>query len=253
LKEVENTAELKNEAERIRQEYQRRDRCLPEEYYSFGNSAVLFSYMQRGRAVIELLKKNNMFPLAQRKILDVGCGTGSWLADFEMWGSSRENLAGIELDRERGIRAKIRFAAMEDDPEGISSKGADIRIGDASHLPWSDAVFDIVIQSTVFTSILLDRMKEAIAREMSRVLKPGGIILWYDFFLDNPKNPNVKGVRLHEIRSLFPSFDVRLSRITLAPPIARRIVPITWIGAMMLEYAKIFNSHYLGCLRKPFF
>jgi ubiquinone/menaquinone biosynthesis C-methylase UbiE len=236
--------------DRIRHEYERRSRSIPEGYYSFENSAVLFSYVQRGRAVVQLLKECNMFPLAEKKILDVGCGTGSWLADFEMWGSSRENLAGIELDRERGIRAKIRFAAMKDDTEGISSKGADIRIGDASQLPWSDAFFDIVIQSTVFTSILLDRMKEAIALEICRVLKPGGIVLWYDFFYDNPWNPNVKGVRAGEIRHLFPGCSLRLRRITLAPPIARRIVPVSWIAAEVLEKLVFLNTHYLGILRK---
>jgi ubiquinone/menaquinone biosynthesis C-methylase UbiE len=107
-------------------------------------------------------------------------------------------------------------------------------------------MFDIVLQSTVFTSILQDEMKRAVASEMARVLKSEGIILWYDFFYDNPKNPNVKGVKSEEIHRLFPNFHIKLERITLAPPLGRRIVPISWTGAMILEKFKVLNTHYLG-------
>ena len=50
------------------------------------------------------------------------------------------------------------------------------------------------MQSTCFTSILDQEMKKSIAREVLRVLKDEGIILWYDFRYNNPKNPDVKGI-----------------------------------------------------------
>jgi len=56
---------------------------------------------------------------------------------------------------------------------------------------------------------------------MCRVLKPEGLILWYDYHMDNPKNPDVKGVWSHEIYELFPGCEIRLQRATLAPPIVR--------------------------------
>jgi hypothetical protein len=37
--------------------------------------------------------------------------------------------------------------------------------------------------------------------------------------------------------------------ITSAPPIARRVVPISWMLALFLESLKIFNSHYLVAIR----
>ena len=70
-------------------------------------------------------------------------------------------------------------------------------------------------------------MKQAIAREMLRVLKPQGSILWYDFFMDNPRNSNVRGIGRRELASLFPDCRIWLRRVTLAPPLARRIVPVT--------------------------
>jgi len=38
-------------------------------------------------------------------------------------------------------------------------------------------------------------MKKKIAGEMLRVLKPSGFILWYDYHMNNPKNPDVRGLR----------------------------------------------------------
>ena len=62
--------------------------------------------------------------------------------------------------------------------------------------------------------------KHRIAAEMCRVLRPGGLILWYDFWI-NPLNPQTRGVRPVEIRAMFPGCEYRFKRITLASPIAR--------------------------------
>jgi len=94
---------------------------------------------------------------------------------------------------------------------------------------------------------------------MQRVLKPGGMILSYDFRL-NPINPQTRGtsyfsIRPAEIKQLFPNCGYEFHRITLAPPIARRLVPISWGLCLFLESLKIFNSvpfgdtHYLVAIR----
>ena len=67
---------------------------------------------------------------------------------------------------------------------------------------------------------------------MLRVLKPGGLILWYDFHVDNPHNRDVQGVRKREIFELFSGCDIRLHRITLAPPIVRLVAPIPGLPAI---------------------
>jgi hypothetical protein len=54
-----------------------------------------------------------------------------------------------------------------------------------------------------------------------------------------------------ELRRLFPGFEARLRRVTLAPPLARRIVPRARTLAAALAAARMLDTHYLGTLRKP--
>jgi len=209
--------------------------------------ANLFLYQQRSRHLVRLLDRKGVLPLRDKRMLDVGCGTGDQLLEFEFWGAHRHHLAGIDLNETRISRSRARLTC----PPAGQEPGADIRCGDATDLPWADETFDVVSQSVVFTSIPLLPVKEAVAAEMLRVLKPGGAVIWYDFAYDNPSNRTVKGIGSREIRSLFPGCDVALQRVTLAPPIARRLVPISWMAALICEGLVVANSHYLGLIRKP--
>ena len=49
------------------------------------------------------------------------------------------------------------------------------------------------------------------------VLRSDGSILWYDFHVNNPRNPDVRRVTNNDIRDLFSGCSVELHRITLAP------------------------------------
>lgn len=104
------------------------------------------------------------------------------MRDFIQWGARPENLYGIDLLEDRIKKAK------EINPN------INFICGNAKNLDFPDKNFDIVLQSTCFTSILDQEMKKSIAREVLRVLKDEGIILWYDFRYNNPKNPDVKGI-----------------------------------------------------------
>ncbi len=233
------------EAERIRHEYARREQILPPGFYAVTKPANLFADQQRTRRLLQLLRDERLLPLDGRAILDIGCGDGWQLAQFERWGARAEQLAGIDLIPSRVERAAMRFAGP------AHHEAPQLRVGDASDLPWPAECFDLAHQSTVFSSILDVSMKQAVAREIVRVLKPGGVLIWYDFFVDNPANPAVRGIGAHEIRALFPTCAVRLQRATLAPPLARRCVPMTWLGSLLLEQIGLLNTHYLGLIRKP--
>jgi SAM-dependent methyltransferase len=84
-----------NEIDWIVREYERRQKEIPSNCYSLENISNLFRRQLWERSVLTMLSKADAFPLAERRILDVGCGSGQWLLDFETWGAPRKNLAGI--------------------------------------------------------------------------------------------------------------------------------------------------------------
>ncbi len=242
-----NTKPLTNEARRILAEYERREREIGAERYSLVQPVNLFFHYGRSASCSRLLAQHGFLPLAGRKVLEVGCGHGGWLPDFEAWGVRRRDLAGIELDPNRAAAAAERLGATAT-LEGGRGVGADIREGDAESLPWEDETFDLVVQSTVFTSVLDAGSRARIAAEMRRVLRPAGAILWYDFTYDNPRNPSVRGIRVVEIRRLFPDLTLSSARVTLAPPLARFVVPRAPALAALLESARLLNTHVLALL-----
>lgn len=226
-----------NEIERIKESYKKREH-LPAQLYSFFNPGNLFMIQSREREILRLLKKNGIFSLKDRKILDIGCGRGGMLSNFVKYGASPHNLSGIDLLPERIKLAKISYPNIN------------FRCGDASKLPYENSSFDIIMQFTVFTSILYDQMKISISSEMLRVLKQDGFILWYDYHMDNPWNPDVKGVKKKEIYQLFPDCSIYLKRITLLPPLTRLLIPYSLMLCYLLEKIPILCSHYLGLIRK---
>jgi SAM-dependent methyltransferase len=231
---AENSEEL-----RIQAAYARRKRSVDADRYSYFNRGNLFLIQSREREVLDLLNRYGFRRLDARIILEVGCGTGYWLREFIKWGARPENLSGLDLLPDRITEAR-RLC-----PEGVRLQG-----GSATTLKFPDATFDLVLQSTVFTSILDREMKHQIASEMLRVLKPNGLILWYDYQLDNPRNPDVRGVGKGEIHSLFPRCSIDLRRVTLAPPLARLLAPHSWLPCYLLEKVPLLRTHYLGVILK---
>jgi ubiquinone/menaquinone biosynthesis C-methylase UbiE len=200
--------------------------------YSLFNPAQLFLIQQRQRAVLSSLRGAGIATLKSLCILEVGCGAGGVLAEFLVAGASPENLYGVDLLPDRLSVARTRLP------------GSHFANADGSHLPFREHSFDLVMQFTALSSILDDELRDDICLDMLRVLKPNGLIVSYDFWL-NPTNRQTHGIRPKEIRKLFPSCSHEFHKITLAPPIARRIVPVSWILALSLEKLGIFNSHYL--------
>ena len=88
------------------------------------------------------------------------------------------------------------------------------------------------------------------AAEMLRVVKPTGLILWYDYHVNNPWNSDVQGVKRREIYDLFPNCRIDLERITLLPPLARVLAPYSYLACYLMEKFPLLCTHYLGAIRK---
>lgn len=225
----------REELDRIRSEYERRARVVAGE----GWRVRLFVRQLRERVLLDELARAGLAPFAGRRILDVGCGQGQWLADFETWGAWQRDLSGIELDPERATMARERLS------------DADIREGNAAELPWPDGAFDVVLQATVLSSILDDSLRRRVAAELARVTAPGGAIVSYDMWAPNPRNPHLRRLARSDLRELFPGFDVRARRVTLLLPLSRRVAPRSFRAASALESARVLNTHVLAVLRRP--
>ena len=229
-------AAFQREEDRIRSAYAARkgEGCYAE------SVAGRFQIQERERHVLRLLDRYHLMPLAGRKILEVGCGTGKWLRDLIAWGADPESLFGVELLQGSAARAR-RLC-----PQTVT-----IECGSAANLSYESGSFDIVLQATVFTSVLDDDMRRAMAAEMLRVLRPNGIIVWYDFFLKNPWSSYVRPVTKAELRDLFPGCSFDLRRVSLAPPLTRLLAPRSWPACAVLSRIPPLCTHYLGAIRRP--
>ena len=233
---------IEDEAARIRQVYAERDRRGADTRYGLDDRANLFLFQHRERALLDLLRREGLMPLAGKRVLDVGCGTGDVLRDFVRYGAEPSMLHGVDLLPER------IEAARERSPLAVT-----FSLGDAEDLPYPAGHFDIALTLTVLSSILDDTMRRNVAAEAMRVLRPGGVLVVYDFTW-NPMNRDVRGIGRAELRALFPGCRIDARRVTLAPPISRRLARISWPLASALEALPFLRSHLLSAVstaRRP--
>jgi ubiquinone/menaquinone biosynthesis C-methylase UbiE len=224
------------ELKRVEQAYARR---RGHDRYTFSDPAYLLAVQERERKLLRLLANHGYTSLENTKVLEIGCGTGAWLRDFVRWGARPENILGVDL-----LPARIA-QARESCPAGVT-----LKCQDATGLDVPDNSFDLVLQSTVFTSIVNPEMKRLLAQEMLRVLRQSGMIIWYDFRMNNPRNPDVQGVSRNEIARLFPNRNISLQKLTLAPPLGRSVAPISSSLYRALSCIKPLCTHYLGAIKK---
>jgi 2-polyprenyl-3-methyl-5-hydroxy-6-metoxy-1,4-benzoquinol methylase len=182
-----------------------------------------------------------LLPLNERRLLDLGCANGVWLGHCcERWGARAENCVGADL---RDTRFAEWRAAHPDLKITLITQPA-------HELDHPDASYDVIHHSMMLSSVPDPDLRLAIARNMWRMLKPGGFIVSFDFWI-NPINRNTVGIRHRELRRLFPSAALRFSRTTtVAPPLARIAVKIHPGLPVWLESLRILNTHTLVALQE---
>jgi SAM-dependent methyltransferase len=226
-----------DEAGAVRERYARRAAQDPR--YSLLNPAALATMQERQRAWLALFRRLGWQDLSHLRLHEVGCGTGSNLVELIQLGFAPEQLSGVELLPERHAQALARL------PGAVV-----LQQGDALALGPPPGSVDIVLQSTVFSSLLDDDFQQRLAASMWAALKPGGGVLWYDFTVDNPRNRDVRGVPLSRVRALFPQGRLSARRITLAPPIARAVVRLHPALYTLFNTLPLLRTHVLCWVAK---
>ena len=65
-----------NETERVKKVYKKRKSQQKYKLYSYFNKGNLYRTQEIERVILDLLRKYNFSKLSDKKILDIGCGTG---------------------------------------------------------------------------------------------------------------------------------------------------------------------------------
>jgi len=201
--------------------------------------ANLFTTQERMWILAELLRRSGVSTLAGLDILDVGCGGGGELRRLTTLGASPDRLAGIDLMPYR-VEAARRILPM-----------ARIETGSAHEMPFPDSSLDIVSQFVVFSSVVDPQVRRAIAAEMLRVLRPGGLTLWWDIRKVRP-TPDIVPIPMSEIRALFPGCSVRARSTTLGWKAVRIVAPRSRAAAHLLQRLPFLCSHLAAVItREP--
>lgn len=201
---------MQNEIDNIKARYEARKHSDVNKLYSSGNYYNNAVVAERNKIYFHFIQ-NKFQHIHNLSLLEIGAGSGGNLYGFLSMGFQLKNMVANELLDDRVEVLKTNFPELEIHPGNVL---------DANF----KRQFDVVFQSTVFTSILDKALKQQIANKMLELVKPNGIILWYDFIYDNPNNKDVKGVSKQEIRQLFAKASkITFKKVTLAPPIGRRV------------------------------
>lgn len=191
------------------------DKNIAQQYSKRGSDKGLYNSVYSRFVNEEKWKKIKMLTAKyldkSKSILEIGAGNGSNSNEFKKFGFADRNLFLNELLPERIKIIKEHFPNLK------------LYEGNAINTNF-DRRFDCIFQSTVFTSILNSDDRKKLADKMWELLESGGIILWYDFIYNNPKNSDVRKVSKREVKNLFPeAVRYEIHKVTLAPPIGRRV------------------------------
>lgn len=208
--------------------------------YSLLQPDVWQTVQERQRLMLRWLAARGWCDLASRRLVEVGCGAGGNLLEFLRMGFVPQHLTGLELLRPRYAQARQVL------PQPLR-----LHLGDARRAPIAEESVDLVFQATVFSSLLDDAYQQQLADAMWRWVKPGGAVLWYDFTVDNPRNVDVRGVPLARVRALFPQATIEARRVTLAPPIARRVCRVHPALYTVFNSLPVLRTHLLAWVGKP--
>jgi len=112
-----------------------------------------------------MMQREKVIPHARGRVLEVGIGSGKNLPYYR--GKEVEHLTAIDPMEELWERKQVELTSLDFEVDFIK--------GSAQHIPFDDELFDTVVSTSTLCSI--KHVEEAL-KEMYRVLKPGGKLLF---------------------------------------------------------------------------
>jgi SAM-dependent methyltransferase len=203
------------------------------------NPGNLLMVQERERFLARLFRSVGWTNLETLKAFEAGCSTGYNLRMLVQWGGRPENLAGIDLDP-----AAVDYCRAH-------SPEIRVHAGSADTVPEATGTFDLAIAFTLFSSVPDDEVSRAIASELVRITKPGGLIVVYDMRRKNPANKRVHPVSRADIARWFGRCRVRSRTMTPAPPLARAAGKrAPWAYGLLAAVPPV-RTHAMWVIRTP--
>lgn len=231
---------MNGELDHIRERYLRRDHSdRGFAVYSLLKPEQYMMDQEKERAILAILSRFDRATIKKMKVLEIGCGGGANILQLLRWGFPPENIIGNELISDRCAQARHLLPAA-----------VEIIEGDALGLHLQQNSFDIVLVSTVLTSILDELFRAQFAMKIWSLVRPNGAVLWYDFIYNNPSNPDVRAVPRRRLLELFPEARVFSRKITLAPPLARFVCRVHPVLYSVFNLLPFLRTHLVVWLEK---
>jgi ubiquinone/menaquinone biosynthesis C-methylase UbiE len=191
-------------------------------YDVYGDASV-FQNQSNERLFLSLMKRYSVFPLRDKLILDVGTGSGFFLRSLLKYGIPSSHLFGVDFWEARIEEGRAIAPCLP------------LFCATAEMLPFTDDFFDVVVQSTMFSSILDGERRLKAAREMLRVVKPGGIVVSHDFRIKRPGDSAVCSITAAELHRLFAGAELALLAEGLPPQLVRVLAPRSFLACQFLS------------------
>jgi ubiquinone/menaquinone biosynthesis C-methylase UbiE len=162
--------------------------------------AALYETVSKGSEAAGIReRRRQLLAAAEGSTLEIGAGTGLNLAHYPQ---AVTQLVLTEPDRHMRRRLQQRLDAL--------GREAEIVEASAEGLPFPDATFDTAVATYVLCSVA---DQDAALREIARVLKPSGRLL----FLEHVRSEEPKLARRQDrVRPLYNLFGCNPNRDTLA-------------------------------------
>lgn len=223
-----------SEIDRIQQHYQDRDANQSlSGFWSLANPVAVHLMQERERITLDGLHRSGL-RLAEADLLDVGCGTGREFGTYLRWGATSQRMIGVDISEHRVELAKAQGCAR-------------IELISGTDLPFPTASFDLVIQNVVFSSIVDDTVRQALAQEMLRVLRPRGWLLWYDAARSGNRDEHFRDVPKAAVEALFPEIHWQWRQLTTHLGLLKRVNALFGSrGMQAIDLCRVCKTHLLG-------
>lgn len=195
---------------------------------------------ERERLFARVLRHHGYARLEEARVFDAGCGDGYYLRLLIQWGATPGYLAGMDSDA-----AALEYARTH------TAAGVRLHHGSPERVPEPDQSFDLSLAFSLFGSVRDEETAEAIAAELFRITRPGGLILVYDLRRSSPRHRGIHAIDVDDVHRWFPRCPMRRFTLTL-PSLAAQVVGryAPWLYGPLAALPPL-RTHALYVLRRP--